>query len=364
MAEETLRLTEAEIRALAYPQEDWETRQDILDVLAAKQIDRLMTWVTRVGRRFPGSDAERIGRELVSVMFAQFVQARLASFCEPVFAAWLCRAERELELGHEVEVDQSSKTLPLMLLPVLASIARAEAIECTATIPGDHWIALPRSNLSIRSRMGDIGGPLWVSQCEARLYVGDSVGFSCGLDPANGSILRPLVGHQVALRTRPVLPSGQGLFELSEMPEVLGGCPVEDWGNAAVEQRVETLVCEALTLLEENWPEGMSDLKAFAPALVLVTRTDGAMGSVCSVRLPRVIGISFAATNPVEAAELLLHEMSHVKIDVAQSICPLIHDTGMRAYRHPWRQDLRTITGVLYAAHAFLTTLAMKRRAL
>jgi HEXXH motif-containing protein len=61
-------------------------------------------------------------------------------------------------------------------------------------------------------------------------------------------------------------------------------------------------------------------------------------------------------------AEALVHETAHVKLDALDHLAPLLENGEEEGFRHPWREDIRPLRGVLLGAHAFLNVALFYQR--
>jgi HEXXH motif-containing protein len=121
---------------------------------------------------------------------------------------------------------------------------------------------------------------------------------------------------------------------------------------------------DCLSTLELIWPEAIGDIHSFVRAIVPRESTKGHWNSASTSDLPCVIQVTFnKEEEPLLLAESILHEMSHVKLDIAMRLAPLLSNGPEKIYRHPWRGDLRPMLGVLLGAHAFLAVMLMYQKA-
>lgn len=61
-------------------------------------------------------------------------------------------------------------------------------------------------------------------------------------------------------------------------------------------------------------------------------------------------------------SEEIIHETAHIKLEVCEHFSALLDDDGVARYKHPWKDELRPLRGVLIGAHAFLAVLGLYQR--
>jgi HEXXH motif-containing protein len=139
------------------------------------------------------------------------------------------------------------------------------------------------------------------------------------------------------------------------------------------EERPCALDCEALKLeldrairlIRTVWPEALADVAVLFRGLLPIQMTGNGWNSASTGEVPFVLQLTFRKNGwSFLLADSILHEVAHTKMDMAMTLTPLLLDDGRKIYRHPWRPDLRPITGVLLGAHAFLAVLSLYHRAL
>jgi HEXXH motif-containing protein len=123
----------------------------------------------------------------------------------------------------------------------------------------------------------------------------------------------------------------------------------------------------AFVELGRAWPEGEREVRYFVRAVIAGQMPPGRQMSGSSEQCPFAVRIDFCPTDPVAMlADALVHEAAHVKLRLSglvRELCGI--DTTPRLH-HPWRPELRPLSGVLVASHAFVAVHGFhaRRRAL
>lgn len=132
----------------------------------------------------------------------------------------------------------------------------------------------------------------------------------------------------------------------------LGGRPVEAWleGLGAATSIVEDY-------LPELWPEMQLLLR-----LILPTGSHDEKQLSASYR--EYIGAVYLTLHPnvFSTVEALVHEFQHNKLNLVLQQHELLENADAPLYRSPIRPDLRPLSGILLAAHAFVPIAELYRR--
>jgi len=146
---------------------------------------------------------------------------------------------------------------------------------------------------------------------------------------------------------------------------VLNGIPwLESLGDSwpAPVDRLSPLTAvfeEALQLLSEVWPATHSFVQRWLRGVVLL-EPGGLYRSHSGPRVPEVIFCS--SERPAKVAEVMCHEMSHVRMNALLADHALLTEEGRQCHRSPWRKDLRPLIGLIHGVHAFLNVREYHRR--
>jgi HEXXH motif-containing protein len=121
-------------------------------------------------------------------------------------------------------------------------------------------------------------------------------------------------------------------------------------------------VDEVFALLAQGWPAATDDLRAFFRGVLPIYSGPGHWNSASTNEIPLALQLTFPdASTPLALGESILHETAHVKLDLLMTMVPLLDNSADLQYRHPWREDLRPLSGVLMGAHAFLNVVVYYR---
>lgn len=155
-------------------------------------------------------------------------------------------------------------------------------------------------------------------------------------------------GDGARLRTQPEMA---GIPVLNCAPEVMGllEClepmePIEAAGAL-------TAVQAGVDLLAEVWPEAHAGLRRHLGGVVLLRSRAYARSH--SPR-PLAAGIALTPGQPAFTADLLCHELAHVRMHMLEEVDPLAETEAGAGFRSPWRDDIRPLRGLVLGVHAFL----------
>jgi len=113
-----------------------------------------------------------------------------------------------------------------------------------------------------------------------------------------------------------------------------------------------SLMEEGIETLHEIWPEAYTGVRRiYNSILIQPPRFD----HTTSITLDSLQGCFIASLrDPIQIADALCHESSHARLNLLFQHDPLINDDGEEKHPSPWRQDRRSLKGVLNGVHAFL----------
>jgi hypothetical protein len=251
---------------------------------------------------------------------------------QPLLRVWLADTRRA-QLGDDAvgDIDDLLGALPLLFLSQLAQIdsARADwdiivpATPRRAPIDGDRWI-VSGDAAPLRSRASALSE--LTSRPRTRVLGGIEL-----LDPyAFPELFRPSAGAQPA-GLEPLLIAGK--------------------------------LADGFDLLLAAWPDAVADVRSSCGAVIAVDAPRQHVYSASTRDLPLVLQLTLRADErPTMVAEALVHETAHVKLDALDHLAPLLENGADDGFRHPWREDLRPLRGVLLGAHAFLNVTLLYER--
>ncbi|HEY1928301.1 MAG TPA: HEXXH motif-containing putative peptide modification protein [Caulobacteraceae bacterium] len=187
--------------------------------------------------------------------------------------------------------------------------------------------------------------------------------------PDQSAVLESLIVHFAYPTTEPgLLDAGSSNPEfpsLDRVPGVLGGVDRSNWIGLPPGPQTIAALAAGLEAMGTVWPAALADVRLFCRGIVPLSRLDTENAcSVSSPDTPFFIGTTVHPGNSLLQAELILHETSHLKLDILSREVDLICDDGPNSFHHPWRPDLRPLSGVLYGVHAFVAIVGLYRAAL
>lgn len=156
---------------------------------------------------------------------------------------------------------------------------------------------------------------------------------------------------------------GIELYDAETFPE-LGRVNADGSALTANLVDVGDYLARAMSVLIDAWPACIPDIVTVFRAVIALDAPSGRVFSASSDKAPFVMQLTIRENEwRVVLAEMIVHESAHLKLHLLTTLDPLVVDNGERRFTHPWRTDLRPITGVLFGAHAFLNVLVMYEHA-
>ncbi|MFI5914874.1 FxsB family cyclophane-forming radical SAM/SPASM peptide maturase [Dactylosporangium sp. NPDC051541] len=118
----------------------------------------------------------------------------------------------------------------------------------------------------------------------------------------------------------------------------------------------------ALRWLQDEAPEYLPGIRGTLRAVVPLPAEPGAgLRSAAARRAFGAVALS-PADDPATLAELLVHEVQHLKLYIALDICSLIDRDDRRLVPVPWLRDPRPVEAALQGAYAFAAVGDLRRR--
>jgi hypothetical protein len=243
---------------------------------------------------------------------------------QPILRVWLADMRRARR-GDDVvgDIDDLLGALPLLFLSQLEQVDGTRqdwdivvpATPRRAAIDGDQWV------LS--------GGAAALRTCASRL-------------------------PELTTFPRTRVLGGIELFDPDVFPELFrrsAGAKPAGLESLIIADRLAA----GFDLLLAAWPDAVADVLSSCGAVVAVDAPRQHIYSASTRELPLVLLLTLrAAEHPTMVAEALVHETAHVKLDALDHLAPLLENGEEEGFRHPWREDIRPLRGVLLGAHAFL----------
>jgi len=130
------------------------------------------------------------------------------------------------------------------------------------------------------------------------------------------------------------------------MPDAQGLLPrqASDWDGA---------LRQTWALLERHHPTVAAEMAAAISVIVPLSGPAAGSASTTSPDAFGAVGMSLPS-DAVQGAEMLTHELQHVKLDALLDIVTLVLPDDGRSYYAPWRDDPRPLRGLLQGTYAFL----------
>lgn len=236
-------------------------------------------------------------------------------------------------------------------------LGRAEVESLFLVIPPSQTLQagfyLPHLSLSVRSP----AGPVAFDQAQDHLQITWSDGLSITL--ATGQRLKPNNIPADLIRTRRLLVDSWVNDYQDETP-VLNNCAALA-GTFSIFEPLPPLSADigdsqaifnaGKSLLQQIWPASFTEIDLFLRG-VLFLKGQPFVRSHTPKQLPGLVLLT--SDSPMKVADVLSHEISHVRMNLVLEFDPLILDDGICRHASPWRSDLRPLMGVLYGVHAFL----------
>jgi HEXXH motif-containing protein len=297
---------------------------------------------TRVRSAFDALAVDDVLAEQLDLLHAWFLTlpaARARGICEePAFAVWL--RDAECRLSGDAAAPPASELLaflPYVFLRSLAEIA-----------PDRVWaLAIPPTTRLMPIGLGFYFVPETSGVTPATFR--SAAGFDLVL--ADGRQARSVPRRRTFLDIEH--------YEADTFPELTRAA------LPAIGIDVRDYLARAMGVLVDAWPACIPDIVTVFRAVVVLNAPSGHVYSSSSENAPFVMQLTIRENESrMVLAEMIVHEAAHLKLHLLTTLDPLVVDDGERRYTHPWRTDLRPITGVLFGVHAFLNILVMYEQAL
>jgi HEXXH motif-containing protein len=117
--------------------------------------------------------------------------------------------------------------------------------------------------------------------------------------------------------------------------------------------RWEQLLSAAWLVLQVHHPQVAAEVAAGVSVITPIATPPGGAASSSSPEVFGTVAMSLP-TDAVRGAELLAHEIQHVKLGALAAQVPLTQPDDGTCYYAPWRPDPRPAAGLLQGAYAYL----------
>ncbi len=138
---------------------------------------------------------------------------------------------------------------------------------------------------------------------------------------------------------------------LGALPELAPSSELEPTDPA----RLADCLRQAWQLLDRVWPEAGRETRYFVRAVASGRLPPGRQSSGSSEARPWAIRIDCCIDDPVHLlADAVVHEAAHVKLRLSRLMPCLCEKDDTPRLHHPWRTELRPLSAVMVACHAFV----------
>ncbi|HEY2302544.1 MAG TPA: HEXXH motif-containing putative peptide modification protein [Acidimicrobiales bacterium] len=281
-------------------------------------------------------------------------------FRDVLWRAWLAELRQLLGSARQDRGRLSPLLLrlPVLFLPLLDQLGA-----------GRNWMAA----LPAQLRIGPVGGDTYLlSETGEDLSIelvrdGDGWTVSAfGRRVASlgagwpGSSLRVA---PLGVTSRPTVGHGIDVLDAPSFPEMSAARRSIEATSTASAGEIDHQLADVFALLQAGWPAAMPDVQAFFRGVFPITSGPGHWNSASTDAIPLALQLTIPeVSTPLALGESVVHETAHVKLDLLMTMVPLLDNSSERIHRHPWREDLRPLSGVLMGSHAFLNVLLYYRR--
>jgi HEXXH motif-containing protein len=259
----------------------------------------------------------------------------------PTVGVWLARAL------HHTRPDRITPWPELGYLHVIAAAAAIRAdYRCTVRVPVRHGIVSLPTVGHLRVPGAFPAGSVHVSCTgpQSRIHINHAVSIALdGTDPA----FTPARRHVNASRGVTLRAWVDGMDPYHDFGEPVGPVVLSD----AEAAEWHKLLDEAWDVLTLNHPRHAREVAAGLRMLVPIEPGVETVGASASAAFGGVgLTVNQSAT---EFAESLVHELQHSKLNALLALVKLTNDDGDERYLAPWRDDPRSLIGVVHGIYAF-----------
>jgi hypothetical protein len=295
-------------------------------------------------------------RNLIGYLIDLSPDAALEFVHRPRFLIWLTRlssiaAETRLESKGPQKLTQHLSSLGPLLFNHREFFSHFQS-AWSVIIPPGGWIGPIEGDWYLESKADH---PL---ACRIRDDVLDNV------TVADVQSKSSLTVEGLTRGVRAYVRSGKiEIFPASHVPEIrlveANGVRNAFLAPSAVDRELGN----AFALIQRVWPESLNEVEFLLRGILPIQVPGARWINASSWEAPLVAQLTVKEdVSPYFMAEAIIHELSHMKMDIVLNLFPIIDDDGAPKYTHPWRQDMRPISGVLYGAHAFVNVLSLYDR--
>jgi HEXXH motif-containing protein len=146
---------------------------------------------------------------------------------------------------------------------------------------------------------------------------------------------------------------------LNDVPEVERAFGTWGLASGSAREKTATALGQGLGLLRRVWPAAAEMTQRFLLGVLLLNEREGTRSHSPTQLAGTVIT---SATDAVSSADILCHELAHIRMNILLEHDRLLEDDGKPRHVSPWRRDLRPLGGILMGVHAFLDVCSFYRR--
>ena len=192
-------------------------------------------------------------------------------------------------------------------------------------------------------------GPLAVTETDTTTQIVWTDGFALTIPKL--SRVDNWLGEDRGGHFRPI-PEAGGFQVLNDAPEVAAITAHMQLCEKADLPASMSAFASGLSFLKNVWPAAYYSCVRQIKGIVLLQERDYTR-SHSPLSLLGVIGLT--AGDEISVGDLLVHESSHVRLELMRQFDPLWEDRDPdKRHESPWRQDARPLWGLILGVHAFL----------
>jgi hypothetical protein len=258
-------------------------------------------------------------------------------------------ASYDLSLDSETEDKRSTEARAAACVRYAIGVPDGKPAPAVPIPSGDGrsgtTFFLPHLRVVVRTNIG----PLAVTETHANTSVIWTDGFAL-------TVPRSRIADPLLCEDQPqyfwTVPEIQGFPVLNYAPEA---ATLVAHMQPCAERRLADSLARAtrgLRFLKEVWPAAYFAAVRHVKGLILLEER-GYTRSHSPLSLLGVVAIT--ATDEASVGDLIVHEASHVRLNLMRQFDPLWQDREPgRLHESPWRQDARPLAGIILGVHAFM----------
>jgi HEXXH motif-containing protein len=149
-------------------------------------------------------------------------------------------------------------------------------------------------------------------------------------------------------------PVFNSALEIAEVARAFGVCDLSELPKGL------SRIAAGLAALRNIWPAAAGAAARHLKGLLVLAKRDHSRSHSPSLFQGMVL---LSPEDPITVGDLLVHELSHVRLNLFREFDPLFMDREQeRRHISPWRPDPRPLAGLVLGVHAFLNVCHYYRR--